>query len=669
MESRFTNAPSASNADLTLAIERFIVAQDTTSRLQALVEVVSAARLITGDESDHAAEQFLDAIEHDVELRDRFGRALAKFLADTDATSLVGCAGIPGMRGFFAEMSERLFAKCLPSPRNQSDLGELFGQIYGSEAEVERLRNTPLDLAHRMVRFFHTVTPVGAWDGLRAAFGDGFRLLLSRVRAEGLSSGLRARASAGSVTASPYYRFEEAGERLLGLWLDGEDFGESLTEFQRVSGECRKESRAILAHLDATGVSVDVVFSLEVIERCLTRTALMTEIMANPEGPLRSRAIQKLLVRLVHFAARDRSVGDLIFWNLYLLGRKIVDRTADTGEHYIAKNRREYWNIWTAAAGGGLLTVFTAMNKAAIHSWHLPPLPEGLLYGLNYAISFLVLQHLGLILATKQPAMTAAHFAAIIRESEGADREERIADNAARLVSSQLAAAFGNVLAVGVCMLGVGWLWEALTGAPFFDVESAVETLKSMNPVGSGTVLFAAMTGVVLWFASVVGGWFDNWCVCHRIAEGIAQRPARTSIDAARWQWLGGMVERHAAGWGTNISLGFMLGLMPEIGRIVGLPIDVRHVTLNTGMVSLAGVGIIDEPGALRWLLLAGCGIATMFVLNLTVSFGCSLASAAKAYKLSGPELWGLLRGIGRRLVRRPGQFIFGPREDSSNFL
>jgi site-specific recombinase len=669
MKSRPASEPSPSDADLTLAIERFIAAQDTTSRLQTLVAVVSAARLNADDESGHAAEHFLDAIERDGELRDRFGQALAKFLADTDATGLVGCAGIPGTRGFFAEMSERLFAKFLPSPRNQSDLGELFGQLYGSEAEVERLRNTPLDLAHRLVQFFHSVTPDGAWDGLRLAFGDGFRLLVSRVRAEGLSSGLRTRTSAGPVTASPYYRLEEVGERLVGRWLAGDDFEDALTEFQRVSGECRKESRAILAHLDATGVRVDVVFSLEVIERCLTRTALMTEFMASPEGPLRSKAIQKLLVRLVHFAARDRSVGDLIFWNLYLLGRKIVDRTADTGEHYIAKNRREYWNIWTAAAGGGLLTVFTAMNKAAIHSWHLPPLPEGLLFGFNYAISFLVLQHLGLILATKQPAMTAAHFASIIRESEGADREERIADNAARLVSSQLAAAFGNVLAIGVCMLGVGWLWEALTGAPFFDAESAAETLRSMNPVGSGTAFYAALTGVVLWFASVVGGWFDNWCVCHRIAEGIAQRPARTSIDAERWQWLGRMVERHAAGWGTNISLGFMLGLMPMVGRIAGLPLDVRHVTLNTGMVSLAGVGIMDEPGALRWLLLAGCGIATMFVLNLSVSFACSLASAAKAYKLSGPELWGLLRGIGRRLVRRPGQFVFGPREDGSNLL
>lgn len=657
--------PSRSLREVRETVENFIASSDTMGRLQSLAGIVAASRG-SGSGGGHATANFLDVIEGDENLRSRFGLALGKFLAETDATNMIGCTGIPGTRSFFAELSERLFSRVLPPPRNQSDLSELFGQIYRTEQEINLLRDTPIELAHRLVQFFLASTPDGAWDGVRQAFADGFRLLVSRVRAEGLSAGLRARVTAGPVVRSPYYRLQEAGERLVGLWIAGEDMAQALEDFQHVSRACRMESRAVLSHLDATGVRVDVVFSLEVIERCLTRTALMTEIMMKPDGPLRTLAIQKLLVRLVHFAARDRSAGDLIFWNLYLLGRKIVDRTADKGEHYIAKDRREYWGIWTAAAGGGVLTVFTALNKAVIHGWHLPPLPEGLLYGLNYALSFLVMQHLGLILATKQPAMTAAHFASIIRESEGADREERIANSAARLVSSQLAAAFGNVLAIALSMAVVGRLWTAVAGTPFFDPESAQEVLRSMSPVHSGTVIYAALTGVLLWFASVLGGWFDNWCVCNRVAEGIAQRPAGTLVDASRWRWFSRMVERHASGWGTNISLGLMLGFMPEVGRIMGLPLDVRHVTLNTGMVALAWTGA-EGPEALTWLLLAGSGIAAMFVLNLSVSFGCSLANAAKAYKLSGTEIRGLLRSIVRRLARKPWHFIFAPRSGTAD--
>src|SRR6476646_1180523 len=82
---------------------------------------------------------------------------------------------------------------------------------------------------------------------------------------------------------------------------------------------------------------------------------------------------------------------------------------------------------------------------------------------------------------------------------------------------------------------------------------------------------------------------------------------------------IGAGLSHHAAGWGTNVSLGFMLGMAPQIGRFTGLPVDVRHVTLNTGIVSLAAAGGGVESGGLRWMLLAVSGIAVMFVLNLSV--------------------------------------------------
>ena len=88
----------------------------------------------------------------------------------------------------------------------------------------------------------------------------------------------------------------------------------------------------IQQHLDGAGVSVDIVFSLEVIERCLTRTALMTEIMESPADARRSRAIRRLLSRLVLSAYEDRSLRHLFGWNMQLLGAE--DRRA------VQRNRR-----------------------------------------------------------------------------------------------------------------------------------------------------------------------------------------------------------------------------------------------------------------------------------------------------------------------------------------
>jgi len=640
------------------------VSANAATRAEAFASLIHAVRPgADANWKDSTLVALLDAVERPGAARDRFGSALSALLADTDATNLVACAGIPGHRGFFSEFGDRLADHLLPSPGDERDLRELVHRLYRTEHDVDAFGSLPLDLFHRVAGAFKEAPPPGSWNGLRAAFADGFRLLLSRVETEGLSPKVRARASAGPVSAAPFHRIRAAGDALLAAWLEGGDPLEAAARFRKVSGECRKEARLVQQHLEGAGVSIDIVFSLEVIDRCLTRTALMTEILESPAGPRWSRAVHRLLFRLFLSAAEDRSLRHLIGWNMQLLGRKIVDRSSETGEHYIAKNLREYRHIWLAAAGGGLLTVGTAVVKTIIHAWHLPPLPEGLLYGLNYAVSFLGLQHLGLILATKQPAMTAARLAGIIRDSEGDDREDRIAATAAQLTSSQLAAAIGNVLVVGAGAALFSWLFLAVSGRPFMHEEEALETLRVMSPIDSMTIWYAALTGVVLWLASVAGGWFDNWCVYHRLPDGLAQRPARTDWGRTIFRRAGQALARHASGWGTNVSLGFMLGMVPEIGRFTGLPADVRHVTLNTGIVSLAAsAGVETGATQLVWLVRAAAGIGVMFILNLSVSFGCSLFSAARAYEVPADDMWGILMRIGRRLVRSPLEFVRPPR-------
>jgi hypothetical protein len=41
------------------------------------------------------------------------------------------------------------------------------------------------------------------------------------------------------------------------------------------------------------------------------------------------------------------------------------------------------------------------------------------------------------------------------------------------------------------------------------------------DPVGSGTIFFAAFTGVLLWVSSLFAGWFENWIVFRRVPEAI----------------------------------------------------------------------------------------------------------------------------------------------------
>ena len=50
------------------------------------------------------------------------------------------------------------------------------------------------------------------------------------------------------------------------------------------------------------------------------------------------------------------------------------------------------------------------------------------------------------------------------------------------------------------------------------------------------------------------------------------------SYQIAEDEALGESLRRNAAGWGTNVALGFFLGFAPAVGRFFGIPFDVRHV-------------------------------------------------------------------------------------------
>ncbi len=98
------------------------------------------------------------------------------------------------------------------------------------------------------------------------------------------------------------------------------------------------------------------------------------------------------------------------------------------------------------------------------------------------------------------------------------------------------------------------------------------------------------------------------------------------------------------------------------LGRFFGLPLDVRHVTLNSGILSLATSSLEVSWVGSGLLGLAVAGVGVMFVLNLGVSFALSLLTAVRAYDLPRSDLRELRRRLWHRLVSRPGDFVLPPR-------
>jgi site-specific recombinase len=655
-------------------VEAFTTAVNQAERTDGFVELVrwvlqsgttSETPSGTGGRAPRRLDLLLDVLD-EPDQRRRVHAAIAELLTDADATGAFAHAGIPSERGFLAELGERVMNHVLPRPRNDQDLGYLLRRLFQHAADVEQLTVMPVD---ELAGLIHALSPAIDPDvrqSVRRSFVNGFRLLALSVQAQGLSPKLRRRSRPSELTESPFYRIMGASEAIAARWNAGLTSMSEADAWRRDCERCRGELAEVQRRLEREGVSTHVVYGVEVIERCLTRMEAMVDVMAAPDGAVPPDALRSLIVTLAVSLQQDRSVVHLIAWNTHLLQRRIVDRSGQTGEHYVTANRAEYRHMWLAAAGGGLLTVGTAAIKTALSGWHVSDFAHGVLYGLNYAVSFLLLQRLGLVLATKQPAMTAAALASIVRERRPDDRTTHFAVYAARIVRSQLAAVLGNVIVVslGAVLFVHAWYW--LVNQPFMDHAEAADVYTHFSPLSSGTVFYSALTGAILWMASVVGGWFDNFSAYHRLPRAIAAHPARRYLGRARLARWGDSLAHNGAGWATNVSLGFMLGMTPSIGHFFGVPLDVRHVTLSSGILTLAGTSLGNKWFGEGAFLLGTAGVGVMFVLNLSVSFLLAMMTAVRAYDVSAHESAELLRGLWRHFRTSPLDFFVPPKVEAS---
>lgn len=604
---------------------------------------------------------WLSVLETSHEIRGCCQESIVAILAETNGVSLFADSGLPSDRGLMAELSNRMFALFLPAPRDYRELARLFVRVFPTREEVEHFFSLPSEHFDRIVEFEAPDGSAPEWQTVVQSLLDSFTLLGTRVQGLGLSEKLRVRSIQRPVHQSPFYLLTHSGDDFIQAIQEGQDTSAVEKNWRAAFQGCLDELRTIELNMDKRGVNLDVVYALDVIAQCLRRMEYIATVLSASPGHPKRQAAQRFLREVIRGRLNDRSILVLLRNSLNLLARKIVEWAGKTGEHYISATREEYWAMWRAALGGGLLTVVTAAIKMFVTHSGLRPFPEGFFAGLNYAISFLILQTFHLALATKQPSMTGATLAQIVlrRQQDSSDNELPI--YMARIFRTQLAAAFGNILAVGAGAAFLAFLWRVMFGTAILDRETAEYAVTSMNPTGSGTMFYAALTGVILWLSSIIGGWIENWAVYHRLPEAIAEHPLGSLLRPERLQRLSKSFSRNISGWGGSIALGFMLGMTPTLGHFFGLPLDVRHVTLSTGTVALGAVSLSRHTMPTGAIIGASVGIAMTFVLNLSVSFYLALRLALLAHGVDIGGMRALFRTVWQYFRTSPRQFFLPP--------
>jgi site-specific recombinase len=269
--------------------------------------------------------------------------------------------------------------------------------------------------------------------------------------------------------------------------------------------------------LDDNGVSIETVFQVETMRVRLARVELLLKTWLERD---KSQNYSQLAADLILTVQGHRSVKRLAEQSFALLSRKVVERSAETGDHYIATGQKEYWSMFKKSVGGGGIIAATVYIKFLISSLGLVRFFENLLLTINYAGSFLLIQFANFTLATKQPAMTAPALAQLLDRADTEEGLKQFVDRSVDLMRSQAASIMGNLVMVIPAVIAIQIAIIFIMGDPSISPIKAQGIFNSVSPF-SGAFLFAAFTGFLLWLSSLIAGLIDNWFVLHSLEFGF----------------------------------------------------------------------------------------------------------------------------------------------------
>ena len=628
--------------------------------LIGLLDWVRGQRASPAEAAASRVQLFLDALEAQPELQQRF-RQWWQLLAETvDATALLADFGFAPRMAFISEFNERLRQKLLPATPETTDSAELFSLAMPRAGDAVWIAALDADSLRRLADLITTSSPVTSLTLWQHELLEAINYCASQVRATGFAAELRQRMSAPSREMQPFHDLPADVENFRAAFAatprEPAAVEAAAARLRERLEACRHAATSVYPHLNEHGISVGLVFLLRQLRERVLRIRELMDCLISPT-PEASTA--RLVSRLAATGHERRSLRALFAANSSLLAAKVTERSAEAGEHYITRSAAEYRQMLWKAAGGGAATAVTTLMKFALATVGLAAFWGGFWAGAMYAASFVFIQLMHWTLATKQPAMTAPAMAAKVKDLGEPNAVEEFVDEVANLMRSQVAAVIGNVGMVVPCVLALSALIEVASGSPMISRADADHVFASLHLLNPLTLIFAGFTGVLLFASSLIAGWTENWFVLHRLDSAMRYNPRITGAlghqRAARWA---DFMRKNISGFASNISLGMMLGLVPPVLDFFGLGLQARHVTLSSGQLAAAAAAYGPQVLGMSELWWCVAAIPLIGMLNLGVSFYFAFRLALRAHSVGGVDRIRIRRSILVRWRRRPASFF-----------
>ncbi|TFW70690.1 preprotein translocase subunit TatB [Methylotenera oryzisoli] len=592
--------------------------------------------------------------------------AILQLLSAYNPLSLFLIARHSVFTGFFAEMRRRISHKILPEAVDGAYLLDLFSIFFTKTTDEIWVNAVPDSVWAQLIGVMRfdladEALSLSCQQNLFAAA----QVLSYRTAALGLEPELLKNYPELEQHSSPFIMQQAE----LAEFMGAQDVDESHVDIKHILvmlDQCKAIVAKVRRNSALTGTSIHLTQLLQRILKQIARLEeLLTILHCFQHKQSADTVIVPLFKDLVYSECHKNDLHEYWQESVEVMAVRVTENASRAGEHYITENRSEYFALMRSAMGAGVIIALMAMFKLVLAKQHFAPLAEAIFFSLNYGIGFMLIHIFHFTVATKQPAMTAAAIAATIdNASDGKTKDmHNLVTTVTNTMRSQAVAIFGNVVvAIPMAML-LSWAVFYLSGQHFVTPEKAHQLLRDIHPVTSGAFFYAGIAGVCLFLAGLISGYHDNLAIYNKIPQRLkAVRWLQRLLGVERLARVAHYVEHNLGALAGNFYFGCLLGGMGSVGVLLGLPIDIRHISFSSAFVGFASFSL---DFMLTWQVVAcaALGLALIGLGNLMVSFSLALYVAMKSRKVRFNDWRLLLKNLASRLNQHPIEFILPPKD------
>ena len=578
----------------------------------------------------------LDAFKQNPELAREFGTRFHRWLGSIHIYPALVGLGIFSRSGFAREMGIRIYERFMPSFKDLNNLRDVFLYLFQRQNDEKWLHTVSLlqwlSLYDTLCRHSDPAAVQTASRHLEQARLHALEMLSIWVAAEELEPEFTRLEPKLMEVDSAFVALHQEISRLVAHYRSGQTEHYDTAHIAVMMEQCRAQVERLRRKGTGAGAgsSVKVAHLLERLSQTLDRLAVLLDIQTAPDEKECRRHCVRLLNSLTTAAVEQHSTELLRRRSINMLAKSISENTSGHGEHYITRNKREYFGMLASAAGGGVIIALMAGNKIRITGLGLGDFTTAFLAGLNYGIGFMFIHIVGCTVATKQPAMTAARIAEHVEHKAGARAlESKLAKLLIDVARSQAVAVFGNVVVAVIVASVVAAAVAAHTGAPMLDAHTAAYQFKSLQPFTQPTLWYAAIAGVWLFCSGIISGFYDNRADYLNLRKRLTVQPLlKRLLPLRQREWLADYLHRHYGSLAGNFIFGMLLGMTGWFGHLFGLPLDIRHVAFSSANLGYAAA---SGDSGFFYFLLNLAFVLIIGLVNLIVSFSLALTVALRS--------------------------------------